>query len=226
VRVLPLPDLAAKADVSEWLKTHSKDELLAAVRACPIWNPSTPLAAVPRFELTSLADLLGEPESATEWLVQDRIPAGAVVLLAGRPKAGKSTLARELAFAVATGTPWLGWRTTVGTVWYLAFEDKRAELRRHFREMGATGTEPIRIFAGQAPSEIMAALLELAAKERPALIIIDTLRRLLWARDLSDYAEVTTRFEPLLRLARLHHEVQREPETNPVDLQRPQPSDH
>jgi hypothetical protein len=68
--------------------------------------------------------------------------------------------------------------------------------------MGATGTEPIRIFAGQAPSEILPALHTLALQERPALVIVDTLQRLIRAKDFSDYAEMTERFEPLLRLAR------------------------
>ena len=202
VRLLPLPGLAPKGDVSDWLRGHDKAALLEAVRACPVFDPSRLVASVPKLELTSLADLLAEPDEATDWLVEDRIPAGAIVLLAGLPKAGKSTLARDLTYAIATGQPWLGWPTHAGAVWYLTFEDKRSEVRQHFTRMGATGTEPVRVFAGQAPSGMTGTLHELAATERPALIVVDTLQRLIRAKDLNDYAEVTRCFDPLLRLAR------------------------
>jgi hypothetical protein len=148
-----------------------------------------------------------------DYLVQDRVPMGAVVLFVAPPKAGKSTAARALAFAVARGEPWLGWRTAFGAVWYLAFEDQRREVRRHFRQMGATGTEPIHLFIGQGPADLLPQLQARAEQEHPALIIVDTLSRLIHARDFNDYAEITERFDPLLKLARttgatlfvLHH---------------------
>ena len=62
--------------------------------------------------------------------------------------AGKSTLARYLAYCIATGTPFLGAETAAGAVWYLVLEDKRSEVRRHFRALGATGDEPIRFVFG------------------------------------------------------------------------------
>ena len=49
--------------------------------------------------------------------------------------------------------------------------------------------------------------------QHPALIIVDTMQRLIQARDLNDYAEVTRKLTPVLNLAReagaavllLHH---------------------
>jgi len=41
-----------------------------------------------------------------------------------------------------------------------------------------------------------------AREEHPVLIVVDTLQRLIRAKDFSDYAEVTLKFEPLLKLAR------------------------
>jgi len=205
VKLIHLPGLEAKgADVSDWLAAgHTKDELRDAVHRAPPFDPARSVAAAPKLELTSLADLLSEPDTAIDWVVEDRIPAGGVTLLAGPPKlAGKSTATRCLSLAVAQGERWLGWRTTFGPVWYLAFEDARSEIRRHFRQMGARGDEPIRILAGQAPSEILPMLHDLAAAERPRLICVDTLGRLLKAKDFSDYAEITAKFDPLLRLAR------------------------
>lgn len=202
VRVLPLPGLDLKGDVSDWLETHTKAQLLETVKACPFFNPSRTAAAGFKLELTSLADLLAEPEDTTDWLVEDRIPAGAIMLLAGKPKAGKSTLARSLAYALVTGERWLGWRTHFGSVWYLVFEDKRSEVRRHFRQMGATGREPLRLFFDQSGAELLPALQALAASERPSAIVVDTLQRLIHVKDMNDYAQVTERCAPLLKLSR------------------------
>jgi hypothetical protein len=214
VKLLPLPGLPAEGgDVSDFLAAHSKTELLALIKEAPVFDPTRSVTQAQPIVLTSLAELLNEPEDPVAYIVEERIPAGAVVLFAAAPKTGKSTAARALALAVSRGEPWLGWATTAGAVWLLAFEDKRSAIRAHFRQMGATGQEPIRLFVDQAPTDLLPRLQELAAKERPALIIVDTLGRLIRAKDFNDYAEITKRFEPLLKLSRttgatlllLHH---------------------
>ena len=162
--------------------------------------------------LTSLHTLLAEPDDAIDWIVDGLIAAGSMNMLAGKPKAGKSTLARQLAFCLATGTPFLGHACLAGPIWYLVLEDKRSEVRRHFRLLGATGQEPVRFFFGNTQN-LLGKLTRLADLERPRCIMVDTLQRLIFAKDLNDYAEVTTRLEPVLALARttnaaillLHH---------------------
>jgi hypothetical protein len=201
-KIVVLPGLPPKGDVTDYLCTHTKADLCALVQAAPEFNAAQPVAAPLKFEMISIADFLGEAEDQAEYLVEDRIPAGGIVLLVGTPKAGKSTLARDLAFAVGTGDRWLGWRARYGAVWFLAFEDKRSEVRKSFRAMGATGTEPIRLFVNQAPADLLPQLHALAAEEHPNLIVVDTLQRLIRTTDLSDYSEVTNRFDPLLKLAR------------------------
>lgn len=215
VKLIPLPDLPAKGDVSDFLARHSKDELLAIVRDAPAFNPQRSVTVPPPLELTSLADLLQEPDDLVEWIVEDRIPAGgAVVLLVGAPKAGKSTAVRELALAVAQpGGNWLGWKTTYGVVWLLLFQDKRSEVKKHLRQMGATGNEPLHLLVESATADLLPRLHARAEKERPSLIVVDMLAGLLNVKDLNDYAQVTSRFEPLLKLSRatgatlllLHH---------------------
>lgn len=216
VRVLELPHLPPKGDVSDWLAAGgTADALRALARACPIWTPTTAGTSTrPALDLVGLDALLAEPDDAVEWLVDDRFAFGSVNLLAGKPKAGKSTLARALALAVARGESWLGSRCRFGRVVYVALEDKRSEVRRHLRGMGATGTEPIRLLIGQAPKTLLADLDALiAAGDTIDLLIIDTAQRLLQVKDANDYAVVTTAFEPVLALARtrgtcivlLHH---------------------
>ena len=213
VQIVPLPDLRERGDVSDWLDAgHTRDELAGLVTGTPLYGPGAPTPA-PSLGLTTLADLLREPDETVDYIVEARIPAGGITLLTGKPKSGKSTTARDLAFAIGSGGRWLGHHCTEGPVWLLALEEKRSEVRRHFRTMGATGREPVRVFINQAPVDIIAQLLALATKEQPVAIIVDTLQRLIKAKDLNDYAETTTKMDPLIRLARdtgaalilLHH---------------------
>jgi len=154
------------------------------------------------FRLTALGELLQEREEQVRWVLKDRLPAGGFSLLAGKPKAGKSTLARCLSLAVARGERFLNWRTTPGAVLYLALEEKRSEVQRHFQQMGALGDEPILVHAAQAPQAAISALRDLVAKHKPILVIVDPLLRLVRLQDSNDYAEVTQALEPLLALAR------------------------
>jgi RecA-family ATPase len=73
--------------------------------------------------------------------VDGLLPSGGFSLVAAKPKVGKSTFARCLGLSVACGEPFLGRRTQQGAVIYLALEEKRAEVRKHFQAMGATGEE-------------------------------------------------------------------------------------
>jgi hypothetical protein len=150
---------------------------------------------------TRLGDLLLEPEEAVSWLVEKRLPTGGLSLLAGKPKVGKSTLTRSLALAVVRGEPWLGLRTAPGPVLYLALEEKRAEVRRHFEAMGAV-EEDVRLFVAPSPQDGLPRLRAAAEQERPALIIVDPLLRFVRVRDANDYAAVTQALEPLMALAR------------------------
>jgi hypothetical protein len=152
-------------------------------------------------QLTALRKLLAEPDTMTNWLVQDRLPTGGVALLVAKPKVGKSTAARDLALAVAKGQEWLGHQCHQGTVWYLAFEGRREDIKHHFRQMGATGDEPIYVFIDQPPQDMLVRLSKLAIEEHPRLVIVDPLQRLIQAKDTADYAEMTTRLTPLLTMA-------------------------
>jgi hypothetical protein len=154
------------------------------------------------FQLTPLKDLLIEPEEKVEWVLENRLPTGGISILAGKPKAGKSTFARCLALAISRGEKFLGSQTQAGTVVYLALEEKRSEVKRHFRQMGAQGSEPILVHCAAAPKNAIDVVEQLASKHNPVLIIIDPLLRLARMKDGNDYAEVTKAMEPLISIAR------------------------
>ena len=160
-----------------------------------------------RWELheprVSLATLLAEPETAERWVVDGIIPSGGLTLVSAAPKVGKSTAMRCLALAVARGDAWLRRKTTQGPVLYLCLEDKRSEVRRHYAEMGAQGSEPIEfIFDRTPPRNAMARLVHHVHEMAPRLVVIDSLFRLLRVRDASNYAAVIQAFDPLIALAR------------------------
>src|SRR5439155_12397953 len=151
---------------------------------------------------TSVGDLLNEPEEAVRWLVEDHLPAGGDSLLVAKPKVGKSTLARCLALAVARGKDFLGFKTRQGPVFYLALEEKRAEVRRHFRAMGARDDDPIFVFCASSPADGLTQLRDAMKDRKPVLVIVDPLFHFVRVKDGNDYAAVTTALEPLHVLAR------------------------
>lgn len=155
-----------------------------------------------KLELTSLSDLYKEPDEAVSFLVDKMLPTSGFSLLAGKTKAGKSTLARNLALKIARGEDFLNRATQQGSVIYLALEEKRAEIKRHFKALGATGEESIFIFASVAPQDGIRQLTEIAKERKPALIIVDPLFRLARVKDGNDYAQMTQALEPLLAIAR------------------------
>jgi hypothetical protein len=162
-----------------------------------------------------LCDLLAEPTLETPWLVDGLLASGGLSLLVAKPKVGKSTLARVLALAVATGTPALGRCTTAGPVLVLALEERAADVKAHFAGLparSAPGTLQI-VFGALATPDPIAWLRDQIAQVRPVLVVLDPLGRFLTMRDFNDYAEVTRATTPLIALARdsgahilaLHH---------------------
>lgn len=160
---------------------------------------STPVSG---FRLIALRDLLNEPEEKVSWVLADKLPAGGISVLSAKPKVGKSTLARCLALAIARGETFLGCATTEGAVIYLALEEKRSEVRRHFADLGATGDEPIHIHCAAAPKDAMPELCKIVTALKPVLVIIDPLFKFLRVADEKVYAETCQAIEPLLTLAR------------------------
>ncbi len=102
VKVVDLPGLPPKGDVSDWLQTHTAEQLLAEVEKTPHWKPSGPelIIPAPRFLSTSSPDI--------EWTVDRIIQRGANGFFCSFPKVGKSWVVADLAIALALGLTWIG----------------------------------------------------------------------------------------------------------------------
>jgi putative DNA primase/helicase len=117
VKVVELPGVGAKGDVSDWLDSgHTIEELGTVAAAASEFDPSAPPppeSALPLPQSESDIDpssvvtvcLSDVEQVAVEWLWPDRIPLGKITLLAGDPKLGKSFLTMDLAARVSTGGP-------------------------------------------------------------------------------------------------------------------------
>ena len=120
VRIVELPGLPVKGDVSDWLAAGgTREKLVELAEATPEWTPEETPTSGPI--LICLADV--EPRSIS-WLWQGRIPLGRISLLVGRPGEGKSFLTTDMAARVTTGTPWPdGALCPMGSVILISAED-------------------------------------------------------------------------------------------------------
>ena len=132
------------------------------------------------------------------------LPAGGLSLLLGKPKVGKSTLARCLLVSVARGGTWLGRKCTQGPTVYLALEEKRSEVRRHFASLGAPGVAPIYCWIDRPPADLKPQEFIRGVMEscRPRLVVVDPLAFLTKVSDNSDYAEVISKLGPIVDVVR------------------------
>lgn len=212
-KLIRLPGLSEHGDVSDWMWNHKPDDLISEIQRAPLWTPvsaTSPEAPAPGaaighrsgFKLVKLGDLLSQPEVPPDYLLEGMLVRGTVSAVVAKPKVGKSTLARALCLAVATGKEFLGRNSQQGACIYLALEERKEEITADFRAMGADGTEPIEIHANTAPAGAISSLVDLVRNQQPALVIIDPLFRLAHVRDEKAYAEVCAALSPLIDVAR------------------------
>ena len=157
----------------------------------------------PPLDLIGVADLYNTDEGDMEWLVDGMLSCGGLSLLTSAPKAGKSTLARCLAAAVAQGRDWLGRTVRHGNVLLLSLEDHRRDVREHFKLLDVAADDPVFMQIGLIDLRHSVPLLHDAMERtKPVLVIIDTLMRFAKIKDANDYANVTEALNPVIDMAR------------------------
>lgn len=211
--LVAIPTEAGK-DWNDIHREHGAEAVRAGIEAARSVEDSKRLRLVP------IGELLARPAEEIPWLVDGLLPAGGISVLVARPKVGKSTLARSLAVKVARGDPFLGRAVAKGAVFILDLEGKAGETISSLRKLGASEHDPIKIFCGTAPQGAFDDLRAAAMRERPALIVVDTMQRLARVSDLNDYARVALALDDYIALARdtgahvllLHHQGRSEGE--------------
>ena len=120
IKVIELPGLPAKGDISDWLNHgHTKDELLKVIKSSPEWiePKSEPLSFLKKG-----ADLL-TLECSIEWVIDKLIPKQSITLLHGKGGIGKTWLSLIIADAVSKGISFLALTTQQLPVIYIDFEN-------------------------------------------------------------------------------------------------------
>jgi hypothetical protein len=107
VKVVELPGLSEKGDVSDYLKTHSVDDLLSEIKNAPRWHPKTDDRT-----LVSASQFLATIPEQVDWMVKDVIEIGANGFFCAEPKVGKSWAAIDLAICLSMGIPWMGFKVS------------------------------------------------------------------------------------------------------------------
>lgn len=152
-------------------------------------------------ELKTLADVLTSQEAKIDWLVENLLIEGGTSLLAAKPKVGKTTFSRALAFSVATESLFIGLACKRASVLMIVLEDKITEVGRHFRQMGAQPEAKI-LFLTKAPRNAKA-LLSIIQKHQIGFVIIDTLvLGVSGIHDINDYLQTSRSLSPYVQLAR------------------------
>jgi hypothetical protein len=137
----------------------------------------------PPFSLISSVELTSKPRP-NDWLIKGLIERGNLLLVFGRPENGKSLLALDMAFCVATGIDFFGRKVKQGSVIYLAGEG-HAGLARRLKVLELKyGIKAPHLYLSKMPADLISP--EGAKDVRDALddvcsdatlVIIDTLHR-------------------------------------------------
>ena len=143
-------------------------------------------------------------------LIEGLLPDRSLFLLSGKPKAGKSFLALDMAYAVREGKDVFGTHRVnrPGPVVYLAMEDGEYEIanrliaRRVRKEGRAAGIEICARRFCLAEPERLAALRAYLEALQPSLLIVDTAAEALGIRDWLNRSEITEKVGVLRDLAR------------------------
>jgi putative DNA primase/helicase len=214
VKVVALPELPEKGDVSDWLDAgHTRDELITIVKASPLY--------VPRQEVSSNGDLSDAPviqtlstvkRESVRWIWPRRLARGKLALIAGEPGEGKSTLVLDLGARISTGAAWPdGGHAPLGDVLILSAEDGLADTIAP--RLDASGADSTRIHAltaiqsrggarrhldlGRDLPQLEAAIQRI----RPVVVGIDPISAYLGKADTWKDSEVRALLAPIAELA-------------------------
>ena len=191
IRVVELPDLPRKGDVSDWLKAGGTVEALHdLVDRAPTWRPKT----VTRLPVIWYGDEDAAPPLS--WLVKGLLVDGGFSTIYGPPGTSKTFLALDMALHVAHGRDWFGRRVAPGAVVYVSGEGGSGMLLRMKawrREKGDGSRAPfalvpttVNLFDDTAGAEaliddVKAHATSLGLPLR--LIVLDTLSRMIGSGD-------------------------------------------
>ncbi len=150
-----------------------------------------------------------------DWLVKDLLTTGAVSIIAGPPKSGKSTIIRQLGKVVAQGGLFLGRNVKKGKVLYLALEEQRQLLAQQLLQLGISDSDEFYLHCGPvSTSNRFEALRNVIESQKPTFVVVDTMILFAGVSDINNYNEMygaLTKFREIARdtgchIMHVHHQ--------------------
>jgi KaiC/GvpD/RAD55 family RecA-like ATPase len=189
VRVVTIPGLGHKQDVSDWLTGGplalpmllSMAENLDTYEEFDTGAESEPISQ--RFHLLTVAELLAAP--APKWTVHELIPERGIGVIFGATGSGKTFAALDLACAIVRGVDWHGRGVARGSAIYVATEGRLALRLGAYLEhhaLPAHALDRLRILESRISllngdaAELIEAI-KVAALPDLRVVIVDTLNR-------------------------------------------------
>ncbi|MDK2460605.1 AAA family ATPase [Aphanizomenon sp. PH219] len=146
-------------------------------------NRSTNQEELKTYTIDDLFDLQSE---GLTWVIPEMLPRGETIILAGSPKAGKSLLGIDAAFAIATGeSHFLGETVQRGKVLLVSCDESLQSTKSKLIKRGFRRGDSIEIL----PQWTIDRLHELEQKIedcRPDVVIIDSLKRITHGSQISE----------------------------------------
>lgn len=170
---------------------------------------------------------LGDPavETRKEWVIPGMLGIGEVMVVHADTKVGKTQLATQISFAIATGGEIFGRKVSKGAVLYGAFEKSRVTKKRFRAQQKLSGgvqppvaicSDVVNLMREGEADRIIAAASEMSSRQRVRLVVIDTLNRASGGVDENAAGPMGQVFNELTRIADevgaavivLHHNAQ------------------
>lgn len=177
VKIVELPGLPPKGDVSDWLAANEDlDQLESIIGATARWSPELLTGARrTRWRLDELWDndsIMRPPPPIVPRLAW----SGRSTLLAAREKSGKSTLTGYIASQVTRGGTFLGEQCATGDVLLIGLEEFLGDAARRLRHFNANATRIHLVdgFLGEPRTRPLELLNHIDAVD-PVLVIVDSL---------------------------------------------------
>lgn len=174
VRVVALPNLPPKGDVSDWLAAGGDfDDLDDLIDRTPLWHPDPTKKT--RWKLSEIVrneSIMRPPPPVVPYLAW----SGRSTLLAAREKSGKSTLTGYMAMCVSRGLDFLGEPVERGKVLIVGLEEYIGDTARRLTQFGADEdrVELVTFFLNE-PADRPEELRGHIEAVQPSLVVLDSL---------------------------------------------------
>lgn len=155
-------------------------------------------------EPLSMAQLINLPPDPTRWVWNNCLPLRATSALIAKAYVGKSTFACSLALCVARGVDFLGRHTQQGAVLYVYLDGPIDELKENMTGMGAMESDPIFVYAGRKPDNVIQWVQGQCLAYQVKLLIVDTAQKFFGFKE-DKYEEKINKMQPMLDLVNEHN---------------------